>query len=191
MILLAVALALTALLLLRAVHRRLRRPGGRARRVAPTKIDEVTRQPSASPLPPRTPILGLVAVAVIAFVAGMAVMLAFTGDAHRGEDLRAVAAFSAPTERGAEPSLSGEDQADPHCVKGKPCGDTCIAMGDTCRENKKAHRNKEGHGDGSVHVRGYYRKDGTYVHPHTRRAPHHHRRESSGGKGPSPNTGDS
>jgi hypothetical protein len=26
-------------------------------------------------------------------------------------------------------------------------------------------------GGGSVHVNGYYRKDGTYVHPHTRAAP--------------------
>lgn len=28
---------------------------------------------------------------------------------------------------------------------------------------------------GDVHVRGYYRKDGTYVAPHTRSAPHRHR----------------
>lgn len=28
---------------------------------------------------------------------------------------------------------------------------------------------------GDVHVRGYYRKDGTYVVPHTRSAPHRHR----------------
>lgn len=28
---------------------------------------------------------------------------------------------------------------------------------------------------GDVHVRGYYRKDGTYVSPHTRSAPHRHR----------------
>jgi hypothetical protein len=28
-----------------------------------------------------------------------------------------------------------------------------------------------GSSGGSVHVRGYYRKDGTYVRPHTRRSP--------------------
>jgi hypothetical protein len=32
------------------------------------------------------------------------------------------------------------------------------------------HSDDSGPSDGSVHVRGYYRKDGTYVAPHTRSA---------------------
>jgi hypothetical protein len=76
-------------------------------------------------------------------------------------------------------------------VKGKPYGDTCIATDETCHEteevgqpptpaagvasNTDKNSDEEAHRTGSVHVHGYYRKDGTYVHPHTGRAPHRHR----------------
>jgi len=46
---------------------------------------------------------------------------------------------------------------------------------DSSRQKSEAARQQTetvtGSGGGSVHVSGYYRKDGTYVHPHYRAAP--------------------
>lgn len=62
----------------------------------------------------------------------------------------------------------------PNCTEGKLCGNTCIVLNKDCHiysptpttinYNPSNYSNS-----GSVHVKGYYRKDGTYVRSHTRR----------------------
>ena len=82
------------------------------------------------------------------------------------------------------PSSAG-DSPDGNCLNGKPCGTTCIAMNETCRENEPTRPPvadstptppQKSHG-GSVH--GHTRKQGAHVQSHTRQAPRHHRKKAT------------
>jgi uncharacterized protein len=62
-----------------------------------------------------------------------------------------------------------------NCVIGKSCGNTCISVDKECHKDRPHTRKdkphtRQSHSKGTVSVRGYRRKDGTYVKPHTRRS---------------------
>ena len=69
----------------------------------------------------------------------------------------------------------------PNCTEGKPCGNTCIAWYKECHvygsptstssPSYSPSYSSGSLGSGPVRVKGYYRKDGTYVRPHTRSRP--------------------
>jgi SLA1 homology domain 1, SHD1 len=50
-------------------------------------------------------------------------------------------------------------------------GGTCSGVKGGCGRSSASTSARSSYSGGTVHVNGYYRKDGTYVRPHTRRAP--------------------
>ena len=69
----------------------------------------------------------------------------------------------------------------PNCTEGKPCGNTCIAWDKECHvygspsstslPTSSPSYSSGSYSSGPVRVKGYYRKDGTYVRPHIRSRP--------------------